>query len=379
MWQTKGLVLLVTMTITLAAIVVGWAISSYKSEGYFQMEMSFSDFKRLQTAVIAPSRWEDFAKTLTKTQLADLNQENFVSRTHLESLIEPIYPVTRSELRDVPSAVPKNEDADISGLKISYKAATPLGAQHGVFILGDFLRDTTILLNYRDLVRKRFTQYQANAGKFDNETIAARYELNQLKIKKASMQTILREYPDSTRLENRQPITITDGNERFLSPVTQLVAIETQIAEKTQNLPRIIREQQMNTIYLRYYGAVQALLNKSTSGDQFLAALPAIKNQLNLNLEDEVERSVFNNITIDNMNARSLYVEKTSFIAQPIIPQRATPGMLKSGLLGLLLGLILGSGIALFRYFYTKPTILPAQSPVLVRAMETPLNNLSST
>ena len=354
----------------------GWTLGSYKSEGYFQMEMSFADFKRLQTAISAPARWQDFAKTINKDQLSTLREENFHSPRQLASLIAPIYPVTRSEMKDIPNTALKNEGADISGLKISYDAATPVLAQQGVLVLGDFLRDTAILLNYRDVVRKRYTEYRGYAQKFDNDAITARYDLEQLKIKKVSMQNILHEYPDSARLENRQPITITDGNERFLSPVSQLVAIETDIADKGRDLPRILRDQKINAINLRYYEQLQEFLNKSTSGSTFLAALPTLKNALKLNQEDEVERSVYNNISIDDLNSHALFVEKTSFIATPFLPQKATPGLLKPGLLGLMLGLFIGSVIALIRYFVSKPSILPSSPATVELIVEKTIPNL---
>ncbi|MBC7490585.1 MAG: hypothetical protein H7240_12060 [Glaciimonas sp.] len=361
-YQAKCLVLLITVLMTACAILVGWTISSYKSEGYFQMEMSFADFKRLKSALVAPSRWQDFTKTLNKSQLYTFQDEDFYANSKLESLITPIYPVTRSEIKDIPNAMLKNEGADISGLKLFYQAETPLLAQQGVLVLGDFLRDTMILLDVKEAVRKRFMEYQSRAQKLDNDTIEARYELEQLKLKRASMETILYKYPNAVRLENRQPVTITDGNERFLSPVTQLVAIETDIAEKTREMPKIFREQQINIIHLRYYKQLQDLISKSTSGNTFLAMLPTLKNQLKLNMDDEVERTVFNNISIDNLNARSLYIEKKSFIAPPLIPKKSTPGLLKSGLIGLLLGLIAGCGIALIRYFFAKPSLLQSHS-----------------
>ena len=147
----------------------------------------------------------------------------------------------------------------------------------------------------------------------------------------------------------------TNGNERFLSPVTQLVAIETDIAKKQRDLPRIVRDQHINDIYLRYYQQLQERLNKSTSGMMFLSALPSIKDQLKLDLKNEVERSVYNNFTMDNMKAQSKYLEKTYFIATPLLPSKPTPGHTLSALTGLLAGLMLGAVFVLIRYFYTKP------------------------
>jgi len=357
-WRSRHLILTIAATITSAALLFGWTASSYRSEGYFQMEMSLSDFKRLQVAIAAPLRWENFAKTLNKSQLAEIRQEGFQDPGQLQAMIAPIYPVTRSEMKDIPNPTLKDGAADIAGLKISYKGSTPSSAQQGVLIFGNFLRDTAILLRYREMINKRYTEYQNAARKYDNDAINAKYALEQLKIKKTSMQSIMRDYPDSMRFEGRQLETIIDGNERFLSPVTQLVAIETEIAEKTRELPRIVRDQQFNAINLRYYQQLQELLNNSTSGNTFLAALPELKDRLKLNLDDEVERSVSNNIAMENLNARSLYLEKTAFIAPPLLPQKAAPGLPKSGLLGLLLGLILGCIVALLRHWLTDTRLL---------------------
>jgi hypothetical protein len=346
---------------------IGWVLGTYKSEGYFQFNMSLPDFKRLQASIEDPMRWNNFAKTRQASAIAGLELTGAIlgDRKQTQQLIQPIYPITKAELKDLPDAFNKDTASGISGLTLAFKGSTPELAQRGVLMLGDYLRDTAILMTYRDTLSIQHTDLLNKQKKLENSTFDAKYILEQTGIKRTSMQAILREYPKSGVAQDRQLVSIEEGGERYLSPVTQLVAIEAHIADLKQSLPKILRDQRINGIWLSYYEKALALLDKSSSGEEFLKALPAIKDTLKLNQEDDVEMGVYNSIAIENLDAQSRYFDKVRFIATPVLPLQRSPGMLQSALIGLIVGFLLSCIYILIRHFSPQKTAI--QSLNIVR------------
>jgi hypothetical protein len=366
--KAKSTVAIFAICAMVIACLAGWFLGTYKSEGYFQFELSLPEFKRLQASIEDPARWNNFAKTRPASALAGLERTGAIlgDRKQTLQLIQPIYPVTKAELKDLPDAANKDTASGISGLTIAFKAGSPELAQRGVLVLGDYLRDTAILMSYRDTLRTQYTDLLNKQKKLENSTFDTKYKLEQAEIKRTSMQAILHEYPDSAKTENRQLVSITEGGERYLSPVTQLVAIEAHIADMKQSLPRILRDQRINGLWLSYYEKMLALLDKSSSGEAFLKALPSVKDTLKLNLEDDVEMGVYNSIAIANLDAQSRYFDKVRFIANPMLPTQRSPGMPQSALIGLVLGFLLACAYVLIRHFSSKKMVI--QSLNLVRA-----------
>lgn len=354
--RAKSIIIIFAIAAMLLTGLAGWLFGTYNSEGYLQFRMSLPDFKRLQASIADPTRWRDFAKTRPTSTLTGIEGIRTLmdDKKQMQQLVQPIYPMTKAELKELPDSSNKEFILDISGLTISFKGKNPELAQRGVLVIGDFLRDTAILMSYKNSSRTQYTELLSKQKRLENDIFDSKFKLEQAEIKRTSMQTILREYPDAAKTENRQIVSISDGSERFLSPVTQLVAIEAHIADMKQSLPKILRDQHINGIWLSYQEKMLALLDKSSSGEIFLKALPAIKDTLELNLEDNVDRGVYNSIVIANLDAHSQYFDKIRFIANPGLPQQRNPGPLKSAVLGLILGIILACSYALIRHFFFK-------------------------
>lgn len=334
----------------------GWLNTTYKSEGYFQFNMPMPDFKRLQANIADPTRWENFSKTRSASELSGLEdvERMLADKKRMLKQVQPIYPVTKAELKELPDVANKDSTSSISGLTISYSANKPELAQRGVQLIGEFLRDTGILMTYKDSVRVRQLEFLNNKISLENAVLDVTYKLEESETKRISMQKIMHDYPEASKTESRQLVSISEGNQRYLSPVTQLIAIESQIADLKQNLPRIARDQRINGIWLSYYNKVLESLEKNTSGELFLKNLSTIRDNLNLNKDSDIDLLVYNSITIEDTTAKSRYFDKVRFIAAPELPQKPTQGLILSSLLGLIFGIIFSCALVLCHYFYLR-------------------------
>ncbi|MEO7031719.1 MAG: hypothetical protein ABI351_05020, partial [Herbaspirillum sp.] len=358
----KRTLLGITVALALLGALIGWTISAYTSVGYFQLGISVPDFRKLQSTVAAPGHWDNFLKTYaTKTKPeADLTEIGplLSQEKSADQMIQPIYPFSKNDLKNLAKVPDIANGTDIVGIKISARGATASDAQTKVIALGNFLRDSAILLDFKTSARTKYAQHLADQQINENKTIDTKYQLTQLDVRKSDMQKILHTYPDSTNSDRRQLVSVSGDSARYLSPVTQLVAIESTIDEQKQKLPAIEREERINTINVHYYEKVLAYLSKSTSGTAFLHDLPKIRDELHLNLDDPVEKLAFNQISIDALKANATYFEQARFIAQPTKPSAPSPGVFKAGLLGLLLGLFVGCGYILLAAAFKNSSII---------------------
>lgn len=79
------------------------------------------------------------------------------------------------------------------------------------------------------------------------------------------LQNLIEPIYSVTQEHNRQPISIAESGERYLSPVTQLAALKPQIVDINQIWPKIVRNQRINSICLAYSDKGSSLIDKSTS------------------------------------------------------------------------------------------------------------------
>jgi hypothetical protein len=356
LWRSKKLIIAIAGTCAVLAMITASMLANYKSEGYFSFNVSLPNYRRLQAAMAAPGRWENFTKTLSVSDRADSQAFNlpFSNEKAMQAYIVPIYPITKSELKDLPDSASKDASTGISALKLSFKAKTPEKAQKGVLILAEFIRDTAILENYNEQLINSYTEFSSTQRKFQNKIIDANYRLEQTEIQKAAMQQILRAYPQSEKSDNRQLASLTVDSTRYLSPLVQLVAIETSIADLKQSIPKIKREQRFNDIYLSYNKKALALMNGNANGAAIINELPAVLESLKLDENDDLEKSAHNSLFLDNQAAKAAYFEKIRFVGEPTLSKNPTPSIVISGMAGLFLGLFFGIVYLIFARALTK-------------------------
>lgn len=71
-------------------------------------------------------------------------------------------------------------------------------------------------------------------------------------------------------------------------------------------------------------------------------------------MNDEIEKSVYNNIATDNLNQQSPYFEKMNFIVEPVLSRQRSSSRLLMGILGLTLGTFFGCAIILLRDYLRR-------------------------
>lgn len=360
LWRLRWMILIVTLSVTACGLAGSLYFAQYKSEGFFQFGgaipagkekekepnpgITLSDYKRYAASYVTRERFADFVQDqkLESTAGIDNLSKVFAARDGVTKLIEPIYPFTKLDAKELMDQ-PKNGGNNVIGLRINYASSSPEIAQQMVGQLGSYVMDSIIYQIYSDELQFKHSEIMVKMTKLENIIIANKELLEKYHRKGTDLKQIVSRYPESSRQTSGQVISVTEDSARYLSPVTLLVTTEVQASEANESIRKAKREQRQSALWLEYYDHAKAFLDGTKSGVILLRGLEPVKESVfkGKNLEDDVIREVYNTVTMDNQNAIELYLKKSRFIAGPTLPANSSARPLLALAVSLILGLFL--------------------------------------
>ena len=362
------------------AVIIGFAgsqyVEKYESEGFFQFGgaiplskgqvvdnkepihgITLSDYKRYSAVFSTNERLEEFIKQnkLLDSAAADSLHKIFGSRDGISKLVEPVYPFTKMDAKELMEQ-PKDATNNVIGLRIHYATSNPVDAQRIVGLLGSYAMDSIIYFSYADSLRFKQTELTAKITKFDNDIIDLKERLAEYQRRGAALKLIVSRYPDTSSQAARQVISVTPDNARYLSPVTHLMSTEVEATQTAEEIIKAQREQQQAMLSRDYYDAAKAVLDSQKTGENIIRSLEPLKEKVfsGKDMENDVIKEVYNTISIENKNAISLYLEKSRFIAGPSLPTRPTGKLSAILLASFFIGLILSMALVIGRHWWAE-------------------------
>lgn len=369
-WLILG-VTLGTMAIALAGALY---LSKYKSEGFLQFggaiplpkQMNerdlnpgilLGDYKRYAAAFSNSGRFSEF---VAQNKLEDTPgigglRQAFGSRDSVAAMVQPVFPFTKLDAKELMEQ-PKDSSNNVIGLHINYSAASPVVAQQMVGLLGRYTMDSIMYLIYSDALRFKHTEITAKILKLDNDIIDNKEKLEAYRRKGEALRKIVGRYPEAASQSARQVVSVTEDNARYLSPSTHLMSSEVETSMANEAIHKARRDQQQSMLLREYYDSAKVFLEGTKSGEAILRGLEPVKEKVfkNKDLNDEVIKEVYNTISIDNQNAISLYLEKSRFIAGPILPESRSSHLPVVFVVSLLLGFHLSLLLVFIRYWWRQ-------------------------
>ena len=370
-WQGRRTLLAITLFTVAAGLAGRMLFSEYKSEGFFQFGgtipmvkktadkdkekekepspgIKLADYKRYAAAFKSNERFTDFLVQHKLEQSPSTNalRRSFASREGISKWIDPVFPFTKLDAKELLED-PKDGNNNVIGLRISYDDKDPKVAQSIVGLLGRYTQDTIVYIIYSDILRFKHVEMTAKITALDNEIIENNERLAHFRRSGDDLKKIVTRYPDAAGQASRQVVSISDETARYLPPVTQLMTTEVLASEAMEKIHKARREQQQNILLREYYDKAKMLVDNTKSGEDILRGLEPVKTEVfkDKNMEDDTVKEVFNQITIDNQTAISLYLEKSRFIAGPSLPENLSLRLSVTVLFSLFIGLMLSLAV----------------------------------
>jgi hypothetical protein len=329
LWRRRWFVLIGIAFFTVLGVAALQLARVYRSEGFYQLgDLSYSDYKRYNTSFFTKDRLAGVAEHLGIGESAVLSREVWRvlnDPATRNRYVDPVFPFTKADARDLPEVLPeKNTSHLLIGIRYSYEDRTPERAQLFVRLMAESVRDGLLSGRLFEHISTNLSNATNDLRGLENKMFAQRFEKEQLARKLEALSKVLRKYPGSAPGDARQVISVEKGGAEYLSPLVQIVGIESKLADATAEFSRLTREREMAALRKDYYTGAKALFENSRMAETVLLGLEPLKENVfkAKNLDDDTVKDVYNGISVENENLRRYYFDGLRFVSGPTLPER---------------------------------------------------------
>lgn len=306
--------------------------------------VSIPDYKKYFTQFTNPFQFMHFMEEKKKSGDKSMKalKSTFLASEDIEQLIEPVYAYSKKDLKEL-TQNPKESKNFVLGVQLTAEGESPEKAQAFTKLIGEFIKDCILYEKLGDYIGTQLNKSQTEFKKYENFTIKDDFKLEQLKLKRAHIEQLLKAYPESKEMVSRELYSLENNGQRYLSPVAQLVGIESHIADINENLAQNLRNKQSLELRLDFFSKAKDMITTERFGRALLDQLEKLKDSflIEKNLSNDVVRQVKNELGIDLDNFMNLN-EEMQFISGPTLSHTAVkPKKMLITAIGFVLGLVL--------------------------------------
>lgn len=326
LYRHRRLIVGGTVAVAFVAVMVAYLLPrTYRSTGFFQLyNVSSPDYKAYATLFTNPEQFKSFVRANHLLTRADDESllASFRTAADLDRCFKPVYAYTRDDLREL-AQVGKQETNDVLGVQVTAEADNPDQARRLAMALGMFVRDCILFGRVDDYITNGLNRAETESRHLANQVIANRFELKQLETKLGEIRALLKKYPDSRQIVNRELLTVDNGGYRYLSPVTQVVGIESHMADVRQELATNERSQALAALRLDFFHQARQVLDAQHFGSPLYQQSRALLVKLFTGKDPapDTVQQVHNALTIDYDNFAALS-SRMRFASGPTLPER---------------------------------------------------------
>ena len=330
LWKRKTLIIAGTSLITVAAVLISFMLPKiYKSEGTYQYPsrgLLPPEYKRYLSVLSENKNFINFlqSKKTFDEQMLKTMEKKFNEPMDILKWIKPIYAYSKEDVKEI-GQIPKDEANFISGVKIYNENTSPENARKIVAGLGDFTHQCIVYGKLYDYIYHNATLSSNLEKTYENLIIVNRFDLRQLAKKRDQLLAVKNKYPESVKGDERQVVSLESGGQRYLSPVAQLVGVESNIIDLKEKLTLNEREKEKNaTKFLYFKRAKDIIENSSIVDSQLFEKLIALRNEVfnEISVKNDAVQEVSNSIVIDFDNFNKMFYEDMRFVSGPSLPEK---------------------------------------------------------
>jgi len=355
LWKRRKLIVFGTIGATLLSVLISLFIPRvYRSEGFYQLgsvkatDAKYTDakntsltglfpkkniasigvsiplYKRSAARFSNPNRFQSYAgqdKALNEENMEQIRM-NFRTAGDIDKWIKPVYTYAKEDTREF-AQLPRDESNSVIGLNLAYEADSPQDSNNYVRLFGNYVRDCLLYITLYNYITDGNSDSKSEVAKTENVIINTHFQLLQSTNKMKDIRAILTNYPESEKIENRQLVSVQDGGSRFLSPVTQLVGLESALADLRRTLSQLERDKEIAAMRAEYFSRCNnEMANIGEFGLSLFSMLKSLKEDAfkNKDLSKDTVKEVSNDLDIDMQTIELAYFNNCRFVSGPTTP-----------------------------------------------------------
>jgi len=326
----------------------------YRAGGVLSMELSAGEYKRVTELANG---------TDAATRFLDVTPPPALDARHASRLIDEIAggrwqePVPRMSIADakqLPEALLKwaqeqesngRERPVYLGARISAVASEPLRAAQDAMWLGTYLKEMAAWSAVTDKVSKWTAENRQFSERAQERKLRYQFDINQARARATALKKVVADYPGYSNQTPSQVVDVRKDNEKFVSPMAQLIGAESEvidIQEKIASLDREIDQAEFSTALLKNLSSAMA---EARSGTDILRRLKEVVQSFGTKAKTDAQRERLSTFSADLSEISERFFTRAQFIANPSPPVHPEkPGPFMVTILGALLGMLLAVG-----------------------------------
>jgi hypothetical protein len=345
----------------------------YKSEGILSMEMGTAEYKRFTELANDETTIRQFIAISPPAKLNDKEVEQLIGTIVKGEWHKSVAKINKADAKELPDIVLqiekevekenenekdkkkeniKSQESNVKkshqgiraylGLKVTSLNSNPNTAAEVASWMGGYFKDVAA----REAIREQVSQWLAENKQFSDRALEQKlkfqFDIDLAKDRALALKKVLISYPESAGArEGRQIVEVRKDNEKFLSPMAQIIAAESEIISTNEKIKKLNREIEQQLFAASIIKTAEASVKTAHGGLDVMDKLNATMAQQGKIVKNDVEREKLLSLTADLSQITARFISQAEFIAQPSIPSRAerpTPVLIMA-LTGLLFSL----------------------------------------
>ncbi|MCP1174768.1 hypothetical protein [Ralstonia chuxiongensis] len=349
-WELRRQIILFATVFSLLILAFSfWIGRQYSSEGFMRAPRKFAEYNVQKAAFWDRETLHRYLEDNKK--IGDVNGQYLLgslSERFVQAHVQAVLPLSKDDLRYITDAKGMLDTIGILGFSITFKDRSAENAQARVQLMGDYIKDTMLSEDLLDTIYTKAGEAKAKKQQIDNLIIQKRLALTQASSRLEAARLIAGKYPEASKMEARQLLsTGSDANaSRYLSPVAQLVGIETEIADLKSQLTLLERDAEQNALRNEFYERIDQGTRQAKTGSALLAEFVKTAQAVftGKDLKDDKTREIYNQLMVIAEQMRNKHITEARFVSGPTLPEyRSGPSSLALALLSLIGGVALGT------------------------------------
>jgi hypothetical protein len=360
------------MMVVLVAAVLGAGIGAglgygpllkYRSEGVLAMEMGTSEYKRFSELANDTTTIRQYMAVAPLPDLKENEIDRLIRTVARGEWHKPVPKVSKADAKELPDILlqmeqerdkvvddpraPPRERKPVTvylGLRLTHTASEPQQVANVATWLGEYFKDVAT----REAVREQVSRWKADNRQFSDRALERKlkfaFDIQQAQTRATSLKAVVAAYPDAARRDSQQVVDVRKDNEKFMSPMSQLVGAESEIIDIRERLQKLDREIEQQSFVKSLVLDADTAANKAQSGNDSVRQLSGVITEASKKVKTEAEREKLLALAADLSQISARFLSQAQFVAKPSVPtlpERPTPLMLT--VLGALLAALLAA------------------------------------
>lgn len=310
----------------------------YKAEGVMSMDMGVVEYKRFTELANDSLALQNFVEVNPAKGMSEASVDGLMGAVRAGQWQKAVPKVSKADAKDVPDfllnplkALEQDVDRDRDresdreppvyfGLRITHTSAVPEDAAQGATWLGLYFKEVAT----KEALREKVAHWAAQNRQFFTDAMERKlkyeFQITQAQTRALALKTLVASYPTASQRDTQQVVDVRRDNEKFMSPLSQLVAAETEVINSRGQIQKLERQLEQEKFVEQLLRGMQASVDKARSGSEGVAALSQALKDLEASVKTDAEREKLLSLSAEVSKVSARYLYQAEFVAKPSVP-----------------------------------------------------------